>query len=147
VGWKQRIAVLTLAVALVLTGCGEGDETGEDAGSAPAAGDGSAADEKAVTDVANAFFTEGLTQGDLAACDLLTPEAEKAFSQVYETKNGTCAEGIAFLANQGNPSKTLYDIQSVAVTGDTATVTFAFSEAELVREGDAWLVSDTGLSG
>ncbi|MGI9021225.1 MAG: hypothetical protein ACR2G3_11005 [Solirubrobacterales bacterium] len=136
--WKPRTGALVAALALALTGCG-GSDSEEEGSSA------SAADEEAVTEVANAFFTDGLTKGDLGACDLLTPEAEKAFAQVYKTNSGTCGEGIAFLSTKGNPSNTLYDIQSVEVNGDNATVTFAFSEATLVRDGDTWLISETGL--
>ncbi len=131
--------MVVVAVAAVLAGCGGSD------GPSEGRSDSSAADEEAVTKVANAFFTDGLTDGDLGACDLLTPEAEKAFAQVYETNTGTCGEGVAFLSTQGNPSKTLYDIESVEVSGDTATVNFTFSSATLVRDGDTWLISETGL--
>lgn len=140
-----RICVLA-ASALALAGaagCGGSDEGG---GEEAVVAEGP--DVEAATAVANDFFTDGLTRGDVGACALLTPEAEKAFAGVYPTKNGTCQEGIDFLANQGNPSKTLYDIESVEVDGDTATVTFGIVEpAELTRSGDTWLISKTGLEG
>ena len=134
-----RYLIALAVMVLAIGGCGSDDsEDGPEASSA--------ADEEAVTEVTDAFFTDGLTNGDESACALLTPEAEEAFSQVYDTKNGTCEQGIDLFANQGNPSQTLYDIESVVVEGDTATVTFTFNEATLERSGEEWLISDTGLS-
>jgi hypothetical protein len=132
-----------LAGALV-GGCGDSDDEGE------AETTSSADDEAAIEEVVDGFYTDGLTKGEDTSCSQLTPEAEEAFAKLYPTKKGTCSEGVAFFANQGNPSNTLYDIQSIEVEGDTATVTLGAVvpiEAELVKSGDEWLISNTGQEG
>ncbi len=136
---KPLPLLAALLCALVLAACG--DDGGE-------AGSGGSSDEQAVRDATERYI-EAFTDGDAkAVCDMLTPAARKQVTDAFaELGGGDCHEvmetAFGFLEDKDREELKATKVESVKVTGDTATVTVTGSDeapSGLTKVDGRWLI-------